>query len=109
MRRSGVGVGVGVDEVVEEDEVEEEDEEEVDALVKPVVLVCLGGCHFTSLEVVVVVRGRLKRLNGLALLLLKALLFLKAFEALVKPDVLPLLLLLLLLNASDALIKPVVC
>ena len=98
MRRSGVGVGV----------VEEDDEEEVDALVKPVVLVCLGGCHFTSLEVVVVVRGRLKRLNGLALLLLKALLFLKAFEALVKPDVLPLLL-LLLLNASDALIKPVVC
>ena len=100
MRRSGVGVGVVVVE-----------EEEVDALVKPVVLVCLGGCHFTSLEVVVVVRGRLKRLNGLALLLLKALLFLKAFEALVKPDVLPLLLLLLLLllNASEALIKPVVC
>ena len=98
MRRSGVGVVV----------VDEEEEEEVDALVEPVVLVCLGGCHFTSLEVVVVVRGRLKRLNGLALLLLKALLFLKAFEALVKPDVLPLLL-LLLLNASDALIKPVVC
>ena len=104
MRRSGVGVVVVEDEVVEE----EDDEEEVDALVKPVVLVCLGGCHFTCLEVVVVVRGRLKRLNGLALLLLKALLFLKAFEALVKPDVLPLLL-LLLLNASDALIKPVVC